>query len=117
MIDHLNFRAAVVITLVLWQVVEWAINKLGLTKYADKLSGTYSGGNKRKLSTAIALIGHPPIIFMVSYCRNFRIILEVIFSFLRILHFMVMSVHVVIASSFLSPPPVLIMDDTDCDDT
>ncbi|GFS22091.1 ATP-binding cassette sub-family A member 2-like [Elysia marginata] len=46
------------------QVVEWALKKLGLTNYADKLSGTYSGGNKRKLSTAIALIGHPPIIFM-----------------------------------------------------
>ncbi|BFZ20641.1 hypothetical protein BsWGS_23680 [Bradybaena similaris] len=46
------------------QVVEWALNKLGLSKYADKLSGTYSGGNKRKLSTAIALIGHPPLIFL-----------------------------------------------------
>lgn len=46
------------------QVVEWAISKLGLTKIANRLSGTYSGGNKRKLSTAIALIGHPPIIFM-----------------------------------------------------
>lgn len=48
------------------QVVEWALNKLGLAKYADKLSGTYSGGCKRKLSTAIALIGHPPVIFMAS---------------------------------------------------
>ncbi|XP_021369630.1 ATP-binding cassette sub-family A member 2-like isoform X2 [Mizuhopecten yessoensis] len=46
------------------QVVEWALKKLGLTQYADKTSGTYSGGNKRKLSTAIALIGHPPVIFM-----------------------------------------------------
>ncbi|KAK3087439.1 hypothetical protein FSP39_005943 [Pinctada imbricata] len=46
------------------QVVEWALTKLGLTKYADKPSGTYSGGNKRKLSTAIALVGHPPLIFM-----------------------------------------------------
>lgn len=46
------------------QVVEWALSKLGLSKYSDKPSGTYSGGNKRKLSTAIALIGHPPIIFM-----------------------------------------------------
>ena len=26
----------------------------------------YSGGNKRKLSTAIALIGDPPIILLVS---------------------------------------------------
>ncbi|XP_012935434.1 ATP-binding cassette sub-family A member 2 [Aplysia californica] len=46
------------------QVVEWALTKLGLSKFADKLSGTLSGGNKRKLSTAIALIGHPPVIFM-----------------------------------------------------
>ncbi|CAC5402030.1 ABCA2 [Mytilus coruscus] len=46
------------------KVVEWAVRKLCLTKDADKPSGTYSGGNKRKLSTAIALIGHPPIIFM-----------------------------------------------------
>lgn len=48
----------------IFQVVEWAIQKLSLTKDADKPSGTYSGGNKRKLSTAIALIGHPPVIFM-----------------------------------------------------
>ncbi|ESP00897.1 hypothetical protein LOTGIDRAFT_81234, partial [Lottia gigantea] len=46
------------------QVVNWALEKLGLSEYADKLSGTFSGGNKRKLSTAIALIGHPPVIFM-----------------------------------------------------
>jgi hypothetical protein len=26
----------------------------------------YSGGNKRKLSTAISLIGNPSVIFMVS---------------------------------------------------
>ena len=25
-----------------------------------------SGGNKRKLSTAIALVGNPPIVFLVS---------------------------------------------------
>ena len=47
------------------QVVNWALKKLGLMKYADRLSGTFSGGNKRKLSTAIALIGHPPVIFLV----------------------------------------------------
>lgn len=34
--------------------------------YADQLAGTYSGGNKRKLSTAIALIGCPPLILLVS---------------------------------------------------
>ena len=26
----------------------------------------FSGGNRRKLSTAIALVGNPPIIFLVS---------------------------------------------------
>ena len=29
---------------------------------------SHSGGNKRKLSTAIALVGDPPIIFLVSNC-------------------------------------------------
>uniref|UniRef100_A0A8D3D687 ABC transporter domain-containing protein n=1 Tax=Scophthalmus maximus TaxID=52904 RepID=A0A8D3D687_SCOMX len=37
---------------------------LGLVKYSNKSAGTYSGGNKRKLSTAIALIGCPPVIFL-----------------------------------------------------
>lgn len=46
------------------RVVSWAIKKLCLTRYANKPSKTYSGGNKRKLSTAMALIGNPPIIFL-----------------------------------------------------
>nr|XP_006817327.1 PREDICTED: ATP-binding cassette sub-family A member 2-like [Saccoglossus kowalevskii] len=46
------------------QVVDWALRKLALLQYADKPAGTFSGGNKRKLSTAIALLGHPPVIFM-----------------------------------------------------
>ena len=50
----------------IFQVADWAIERLGLTIYADKISSSYSGGNKRKLSTAIALIGNPPIIFLVS---------------------------------------------------
>ncbi|XP_076108921.1 phospholipid-transporting ATPase ABCA3-like isoform X1 [Mytilus galloprovincialis] len=35
-----------------------------LRQYADKECGTYSGGNKRKLSTAIALIGDPQFVFL-----------------------------------------------------
>uniref|UniRef100_A0A8B9W0A7 P-type phospholipid transporter n=1 Tax=Anas zonorhyncha TaxID=75864 RepID=A0A8B9W0A7_9AVES len=46
------------------RVAEWGIQKLGLPMYADQLAGTYSGGNKRKLSTAIALIGCPPLILL-----------------------------------------------------
>ncbi|NXA34061.1 ABCA4 protein, partial [Eudromia elegans] len=46
------------------RVAEWGIQKLGLPVYADQLAGTYSGGNKRKLSTAIALIGCPPLVLL-----------------------------------------------------
>ncbi|XP_062373279.1 phospholipid-transporting ATPase ABCA1-like isoform X2 [Sardina pilchardus] len=45
-------------------VAEWGIQKLGLLKYGNKSAGTYSGGNKRKLSTAMALIGCPPVVFL-----------------------------------------------------
>ncbi|XP_058240814.1 phospholipid-transporting ATPase ABCA1 isoform X4 [Hemibagrus wyckioides] len=45
-------------------VAEWGIQKLGLVKYSNKSAGTYSGGNKRKLSTAMALIGCPPLVFL-----------------------------------------------------
>ena len=37
---------------------------MGLKKYANKIAGTYSGGNKRKLQVAIALIGNPPVVFL-----------------------------------------------------
>lgn len=51
-------------------MAEWGIQKLGLVKYANKSAGTYSGGNKRKLSTAMALIGCPPVIFLVRRNLN-----------------------------------------------
>ncbi|KAF8768213.1 ATP-binding cassette sub-family A member 3 like protein [Argiope bruennichi] len=48
--------------------LEERINKLikmtDLTKHADKQTRFYSGGNKRKLSVAIALIGSPPLILL-----------------------------------------------------
>ncbi|KAJ1086296.1 hypothetical protein NDU88_006417 [Pleurodeles waltl] len=46
------------------KVAQWGIKKLGLVQYAERPSGKYSGGNKRKLSTAIALIGSPPVVFL-----------------------------------------------------
>ncbi|MEQ2172204.1 hypothetical protein GOODEAATRI_018672, partial [Goodea atripinnis] len=45
-------------------VAEWGIQKLGLTEYAGCSAGTYSGGNKRKLSTAIAMIGCPALVLL-----------------------------------------------------
>mmetsp|Transcript_43833 Transcript_43833/g.42339 ORF Transcript_43833/g.42339 Transcript_43833/m.42339 type:complete len:193 (+) Transcript_43833:1309-1887(+) len=46
------------------KLIEDKIEELNLTEYRDKASGTLSGGNKRKLSVAMALIGNPPIIFL-----------------------------------------------------
>lgn len=44
--------------------MENAIDKLGLQLHRKKASGTLSGGNKRKLSVAIAIVGNPPIILL-----------------------------------------------------
>ena len=40
------------------------LKAFSLERYADKYCKTYSGGNKRKLSTGIALIGSPPIVML-----------------------------------------------------
>ncbi|XP_068100526.1 phospholipid-transporting ATPase ABCA3 [Hyperolius riggenbachi] len=44
--------------------VENMLRGLLLEPHANKLVRAYSGGNKRKLSAGIALIGGPPVIFM-----------------------------------------------------
>ena len=41
----------------------WLLSFVGLDEYADRKCGTYSGGNKRKLSIGMALVADPPIIF------------------------------------------------------
>ncbi|XP_037074307.1 ATP-binding cassette sub-family A member 3-like [Pollicipes pollicipes] len=45
-------------------VVEQLAAGLFLSEYIDKQVREYSGGNKRKLSTAVALVGDPPIVFL-----------------------------------------------------
>lgn len=40
------------------------IEMAGLKKYADKTTETYSGGNKRKLSLVLAIIGHPKVLLL-----------------------------------------------------
>ena len=44
--------------------VKQFIEMVDLQEHADKTTQTYSGGNKRKLSLAIAMIGHPAVIFL-----------------------------------------------------
>jgi ATP-binding cassette subfamily A (ABC1) protein 3 len=44
--------------------VEELLDRLTLTPHADKTAGTYSGGNKRKLSLGIALIADPQVLLI-----------------------------------------------------
>ncbi|XP_013865526.1 ATP-binding cassette sub-family A member 3 [Austrofundulus limnaeus] len=44
--------------------VENVLRSLLLEPHADKLVRSYSGGNKRKLSAGMALIGGPPVVFL-----------------------------------------------------
>ena len=45
-------------------IIEVAIKELNLSDHRLKPAGTLSGGNKRKLSVAIAIMGNPPIILL-----------------------------------------------------
>ena len=45
-------------------VVEGLLKRMALWNYRDKLAGDYSGGNKRKLSVAIALLGDPKVLYL-----------------------------------------------------
>ncbi|EAR87981.2 ABC transporter family protein (macronuclear) [Tetrahymena thermophila SB210] len=46
------------------RLISQKISELDLGYFSEIQAGTYSGGNKRKLSTAIAMIGNPPIILL-----------------------------------------------------
>ena len=46
------------------RLIDDKINELNPKKYEKILSGTLSGGNKRKLSVACAMIGDPSILFL-----------------------------------------------------
>ncbi|XP_060560202.1 phospholipid-transporting ATPase ABCA1-like [Ruditapes philippinarum] len=65
-VEHLRFYARLrgIPEADVKEVADWAIRRLGLLPHANKISTNYSGGNKRKLSTAISLIGNPSVIFL-----------------------------------------------------
>ncbi|EAS03349.2 ABC transporter family protein (macronuclear) [Tetrahymena thermophila SB210] len=46
------------------QAVNEKLDELNLRKFENVVARTYSGGNKRKLSVAIAMLGNPPIAFL-----------------------------------------------------
>jgi ABC-type multidrug transport system ATPase subunit len=47
-------------------------SQVGLANNADKPCGTLSGGGKRKLSLAIALIGDPPVVLLGDEAQEVR---------------------------------------------
>eukprot|EP00850_Spirogloea_muscicola_P023272 SM000343S12828 [mRNA] locus=s343:29457:40992:- [translate_table: standard] len=46
------------------RTVASVVDAVGLQKHVDRVIGTYSGGNKRKLSLGIALVGMPAVVFL-----------------------------------------------------
>lgn len=52
------------------KVVEHITRRLGLVQHTNKRACDLSGGNKRKLSTAIALVGNPEVIFLVCIANK-----------------------------------------------
>jgi ATP-binding cassette subfamily A (ABC1) protein 3 len=64
--EHLELFARIkgVSSADLSEVVKALMHQMNLDDFENKLAGTLSGGNKRKLSVAIALIGSPPIVFL-----------------------------------------------------
>lgn len=46
------------------EVIEYRMEDMGIKQYENKKAMSLSGGNKRKLSVAQALIGNPPLVLM-----------------------------------------------------
>lgn len=46
------------------ELVDKKLAEMDLVRFRHIQSGLLSGGNKRKLSVAIAMIGNPPIVFL-----------------------------------------------------
>jgi ABC-type multidrug transport system ATPase subunit len=64
--DHLYYYARIkgIRREMIPALVEKHIKEMNLTDHRKKLAGSLSGGNKRKLSVAMCVIGNPPIILL-----------------------------------------------------
>lgn len=64
--EHLEFYAKVkgVIERLRGPVVERQMEEMDLKEFENVRAEKLSGGNKRKLSVAMAMIGNPPIVFL-----------------------------------------------------
>ncbi|EAS03352.2 ABC transporter family protein (macronuclear) [Tetrahymena thermophila SB210] len=64
--EHLELFAAIkcIPSSLREQAINEKLDELNLRKFENVVARTYSGGNKRKLSVAIAMLGNPPIAFL-----------------------------------------------------
>lgn len=62
--EHLTFYARCKGVQDIKADVEYVMRKVGITVHANKLAAKLSGGNKRKLSLGIALLGNPPVLLL-----------------------------------------------------
>lgn len=46
------------------KIVQKQIKDMDLEEYENKRANNLSGGNKRKLSVSMAMIGNPPLVFL-----------------------------------------------------
>jgi ATP-binding cassette subfamily A (ABC1) protein 3 len=46
------------------EIIVRLMNDMGIVEYENIYSQNLSGGNKRKLSVSMAIMGNPPIIFL-----------------------------------------------------
>lgn len=64
--EHLEFYAKVkgVLANLRTAIIEKQLDEMDLREYQNVRADKLSGGNKRKLSVAMAMIGNPPIVFL-----------------------------------------------------
>lgn len=64
--EHLDYYARIkgIRKHLIAPLVEKQIKEMNLEEHRKKLAGALSGGNKRKLSVALCVIGNPPIILL-----------------------------------------------------
>ena len=65
-LEHLRIYAALkgIKTEYREQIVQKTIREMDLESYVDTRANNLSGGNKRKLSVAMAILGNPPLVFL-----------------------------------------------------
>jgi ATP-binding cassette subfamily A (ABC1) protein 3 len=64
--EHLEFYARIkkIPKNFVEDLIKAQLKDMNLEQYENKKAGTLSGGNKRKLSVAMAMLGNPPVVFL-----------------------------------------------------